>query len=870
MRTKLRSKISLLFMTCALLVAVPAVAFAADAIFTDGDLVTTGDQLSRNLGTLAPGATFTADPSATPPVPASDVKFYLDCNGQNHFNSTETADLNVSATSKKDAAGNTITGGSVAATSLSDISGPASWPADSSGGSACNTFANAELGTSNVTIVAPKKAGSYTYTVTYTLNRDSGSTDATTTANNELALDGTQSANSDSVTATFTFSVNNVAPVINSFQVSATDNGTSATEGQTKTYTISASDANEDSLTYGLTKDSGTANVNITDNGGGSFAVEFLTPGSLVLKASASDGVNAAVTQNKTVTVAPANTAPQASGQSVSTNEDIAKTITLSGSDADGDNLSFSITDTPDQGSLGTISSPVCSATTKTCTADVTYTPAANYFGSDSFAFKVNDGKVDSATAATVSITVNSVNDAPSFSLPTSPNQTVLEDSGAQSVSSFATNFSAGPSNESGQALLNYVVSNDNNGLFSSQPAIDNTGKLTYTPAANKFGTATVTVRAQDNGGTANGGVDLSTAQTFTITVTGVNDAPSFDLPASPNQTVLEDSGAQNVSGFATNISAGPNESQTVSFVVTNDNNGLFSSQPAINATTGALTYTPAANANGSAIITVKATDNGGTANGGDDESDTQTFTISVTAVNDAPSFDLLLANPNQTVLANATGSVSGFAGNFSAGPSNESGQALLGYVVTVTNTNNTNLFSEQPAIDNTGQLTYKLAQDAVGTATVSVKVQDNGGTANGGEDLSTAKTFTIDVNYGFSGFLQPINMTAHQTGTDVSTFKAGSTIPVKFQLKDANGAIIQPASAPVWVTPLKGSATNQAVDEDLYSLAATSGGFYRYDATAQQWIYNWSTKGLTSGFYYRIGVTLPDGNTYYQNISLR
>ena len=62
----------------------------------------------------------------------------------------------------------------------------------------------------------------------------------------------------------------------------------------------------------------------------------------------------------------------------------------------------------------------------------------------------------------------------------------------------------------------------------AGQPAISSDGALTYTPSArNAYGSATVSVKATDDGGTANGGVNTSAAQTFTITVTPVNDAPT-------------------------------------------------------------------------------------------------------------------------------------------------------------------------------------------------------------------------------------------------------------------------------------------------------------------------------------------------------
>jgi hypothetical protein len=57
-------------------------------------------------------------------------------------------------------------------------------------------------------------------------------------------------------------------------------------------------------------------------------------------------------------------------------------------------------------------------------------------------------------------------------------------------------------------------------------------------------------------------------------------------------------------------------------------------------------------------------------------------------------------------------------------------------------------------------------------------------------------------------------------------------------------------------------------VDESLYAASADSGLNYRYDATAQQYIYNWKTG--SGGNYWRIGVRFDDGQTYYVNIGLR
>jgi VCBS repeat-containing protein len=406
-----------------------------------------------------------------------------------------------------------------------------------------------------------------------------------------------------------------------------------------------------------------------------------------------------------------ANTAPSAAEDAVITPEDTARTVASPGvlgndTDADGNTLTAILVGGTGNGVLAL-----------NANGGYTYTPTQDFHGTDTFTYKANDGLADSSVA-TVTITVTSINDAPSFTKGV--DQTVLEEAAAQSIPGWATGLSAGPADEAAQ-LLNFIVGNNNTALFSAQPAVAANGTLTYTPAANANGSATVTVQLHDNGGTLNGGVDTS-VHTFTIGVTAVNDVPSFNKGA--DQTVLEDAGARSIAGWATGLSAGPvNESgQTLSFMVSNTNTALFSRPPAVDAN-GALTYTPAANANGSAIVTVQMKDNGGTANGGMDTSAPQTFTINVTAVNDAPVPTADSKNTTQSVPL--TFAKSDLSANDSAGPTNESGQTLNVTAVKATaSTNGTVVFD---AVTHT--VTYMPAPLYTGPASFEYTVCDNGPT---------------------------------------------------------------------------------------------------------------------------------------------
>jgi hypothetical protein len=117
-----------------------------------------------------------------------------------------------------------------------------------------------------------------------------------------------------------------------------------------------------------------------------------------------------------------------------------------------------------------------------------------------------------------------------------------------------------------------------------------------------------------------------------TFTVEPVNDPPAFTKGA--DQVIDLNGVDQTVSAWATDISTGPvNESdQSLTFHTSNDNPSLFSSQPEVDATSGDLSFTPAADSSGSATVTVYLTDDGGTSNGGDNESEQKTFTITVTS----------------------------------------------------------------------------------------------------------------------------------------------------------------------------------------------------------------------------------------------
>jgi hypothetical protein len=146
-----------------------------------------------------------------------------------------------------------------------------------------------------------------------------------------------------------------------------------------------------------------------------------------------------------------------------------------------------------------------------------------------------------------------------------------------------------------------------------------------------------------------------------------------------------------------------------------------------------------------------------------------------------------------------------------------------------------------------------------------------NVGTDTGGRQSFTivSNSLTFCIGYcTFGEFATPLKSDASCAKAPCQTFRLGSTVPVKFQLLDANGTPFGGAVAKIGVVQLKGVAP-PATPIDLGTGAAHTGNLFRYDATTQQYIFNLSTKVLSAGTW-QINVTLDSGAIQSVQIGLR
>jgi len=311
---------------------------------------------------------------------------------------------------------------------------------------------------------------------------------------------------------------------------------------------------------------------------------------------------------------------------------------------------------------VGNVSGDVARVISTASGHRVRFVPAADYFGDATFSWQAWDQRYGAAgdliptqvlglasslssVAATATITVDPVNDAP-FLLTNSVH--INEMYGDAVIYGLV---SAGPENEAGQSVSStFTVLNSGTTLWSGSPYVDSSGNFHFSAIEDVSGSASVSVTVNDGESTA--------VLTFTLNVDPVNDAPSFAL-ADTSVEVDEDSGETSISSFVTGVTAGPYESEEVVISFATTNASLFATPPSISS--GTLTFTPATNAFGHADVTVTATDAyGATYSLG--------FTIDVANVNDAPTFTIGTTNVQmfQSALEQTIG---GIIDTISAGP---------------------------------------------------------------------------------------------------------------------------------------------------------------------------------------------------------
>lgn len=429
------------------------------------------------------------------------------------------------------------------------------------------------------------------------------------------------------------------------------------------------------------------------------------------------------------------DTAPVTVDQTKTVAEDGSVGVTLTATDFNVNNVfTYTIVDQPLHGSV------LCTA------ANCTYSPAAHYFGPDSFTFKANDSALDS-NVSTVNITVTEVNNDPSA---VNDNKQTAEDSSLNfAAGDLTSNDSAGPGEGAQTLTVDSIISTPNThgsiNLSASQ--------ITYNPDTNYNGPASFDYHVCDDG-TTNGAPDSKcTTGTVNVTVTEVNDTPSA---ANDSKTTNEDTqlsfAASDLTG---NDSAGPaNESSqtlTVSSVTATVN-----THGTVSLSSGQVIYTPAGNYNGPASFEYGVCDNGTTASTPDSKCATGTVNVTVSPVNDPPvaNNDSYATNSNATLNVPATG-VLGNDTDIDSG-------ALSAVIVSTVSHGTLTLnpdgsFSYTPAIDYTGSdsFSYRANDGAANSnvATVTLTVNDTVGPyLNSSVAISLIATTNSDlINVGLA-----------------------------------------------------------------------------------------------------------------------
>ncbi|WP_443943537.1 Calx-beta domain-containing protein [Pedobacter sp. AW1-32] len=535
---------------------------------------------------------------------------------------------------------------------------------------------------------------------------------------------------SDGKGGTTTVTINVTVTPVNDPPVASAPNITTA-EDTPINGTITASDADGDVLTFTVTTLPAHGTVVVNADGTYTYTPAKDYNGTDSFTVTVSDGNGGSTTVTIGVTITPVNDAPVATAPTLTTAEDIPVSGAITASDVDGDPLSFAVSTPPANGTV-----------VMNANGTFTYSPNANYNGTDLFTVTVSDGKGGNTTV-TVNITITPVNDAPTATAPavTTPENTPVNGViSANDVDGDPLSFTVTTAPAHGTVVLNAD------------------GTFTYVPATNYNGTDSFVVTVSDGkGGT--------TTVTVNITVTSVNEAPVAS--ATPITTT------SNTPANGT-ITATDADGDPLTFTVgTQPANGT-----AVLNADGTFTYTPATDFVGSDSFTVIVSDGqGGTV--------TVTVNVTVTQGNRAPVVTAPAISTNVNTPVNGTITATDADGD------------PLTFTVTTQPTNGTVVLNAD------GTYTYTPANGYVGTDSFVVTVSDGKGgttpvtisvsvTQGNRAPVVTAPAISTNVN-------TPVN------GTITATDADGDPLTFTVTTQPTNGKVVLNADGTYTYTPANG-----------------------------------------------------------------
>jgi len=459
-----------------------------------------------------------------------------------------------------------------------------------------------------------------------------------------------------------------------------------------------------------------------------------------------------------TLNVNSINSAPVAVNNSYTVNEDTTLTVPELGglltndTDEDGDTLTAGIVTLPQHGTL-----------TLNSDGSFTYTPNANFNGSDSFEYRATDGTANSNTA-TVQITVTPVNDAPVGS------NDVYSATAGTTLTVAANGVLTNDTDVDGDPLTSTTLTNPANGTLN----LNTNGSFTYTPTPGFTGSDSFTYQVND-GTTSSGPVTVTIEVSAQVNTAPVSNDDAYTMAEDGTLTVAAGT------GVLFNDTDAEGDPLTAS-VVTQPQNGTLT----LNGD-GSFTYTPTGNFNGSDSFTYRAND--GTENG-----NTATVTITVTGENDAPvggadtystTQGTPLTVPASGVLANDT-DADGDLLTASALSNPANGTLQL-------NSDGSFTYTPNAGFTGTDTFTYQANDGTTNSGPITVTIQVNAAANTPPVSVNDAYTVNEDAVLNI-----PAGMGVLANDTDVN----GDALTVAIVSQPANGTVTLNADGSFTYTP--------------------------------------------------------------------